>query len=233
MGKRIFAFSAALMICLVFFGCGKTPQEPDPQDTVSTTTLPPETEDSLLPKDGYYIFQSTVTEFDCYLRLESLSGTLYMMNVPTQVTLLDDKITWLDAEGLECSYDYTYKNEKLSFDTEELKFVLKYVGEELPQKYMPVLPPAGRYIVSSVSVNGDMLIYDEEAEELLTISEDGTGSFYFSENQHTVQLTEDSLLIDGEPMPFSYYPEGGDSPILLLLWMNEDADSIALRPVEK
>ncbi|MBQ8910727.1 MAG: hypothetical protein IJY91_06795 [Oscillospiraceae bacterium] len=233
MGKRIFAFSAALMICLGLFGCGKTPQEPDPQNTVSTTTLPPETEDSLLPKDGYYIFQSTVTEFDCYLHLESLSGTLYMMNVPTQVTLLDDKITWLDPEGLECSYDYTYKNEKLSFDTEELKFVLKYVGEELPQKYMPVLPPAGSYMVSSVSVNGDMLIYGEETEDLLTISEDGTGSFYFAKNQHAVQLTEDSLLIDGKPMPFSYYPEGGDSPILLLLWMNEDADSIALRPVEE
>ena len=218
----------ALSLCLFLFGCGSKTNIPNSTAPESTTLPKAEETEKLLPKDGYYVSE-TLPDASYYISLENLSGNFYMMNMPFAITLQDGLMI---SENNQDGVKYTYKNEKLTFEFEETKFTMKYVGDTLPEKYVPAQPPAGSYAVSSVgTVDGSMEIYSELTDEILTLAEDGTGTFLFAEQQHEILLQDYVLLVDGEPIGYSYYPEGGETPILMLLWANEEAGSIALRPV--
>lgn len=221
---RSLALWIALISCLFLFGC--TPKAED-TDKETTTAPTEEAVEDLLPKDGYYVYEAT-SEAVYYMHLQDQAGAIYMMNVPTEFTLQDGLLFAADSED---GIAYTYKNEKFSFEIDDTRFSMKYVGDALPEKYAPTMPPAGSYAVSSISVNGDMQIYGEETTEILELSEDGSGTFLFAEQQHEILLQDGILLVDGEPIGFSYYPEGGDTPILMLLWAKDDAYTIALQPV--
>jgi len=226
---RALAIFAVLLSCVILFGCAPKTEDQE-QSTPETTTLPKEeVVEDLLPKDGYYV-QENMTETVCYMHLQDQSGNFFIMNMPLAVTLWDG-LLYIDSNEEDAVY--SYKNEKLTIEVEETKFTMKYVGAALPEKYQPILPSAGTYAVSSISSGGNMEIYGTETDEILELFEDGTGTFYYGDQQHQLLLQNGILTVDGEPMGFSYYPEGGDTPILLLLWSGEDADSIALRPVEK
>ncbi len=223
--RRILLSLTLLLICFTLFGC--KPDTDNQQQEPQTTENNEDVTEPELPPDGYYLFQDQLNSNSNYMHLQGQTGTLYMMNLPIDVTLQDGKISANGEDGVE----YTYKNNKITFEIYENKITLKHIGEELPEKYIPIMPPAGSYAVSSISVDGDMLIYGEETDEILVLSEDGSGTFFFAEKQHSILLQDGTLSVDGEPMGFSYYPEGGDTPILMLLWASEDAYSIALRPV--
>ena len=227
MKLRMLPFFIVLLSCFILFGCAPKAENPN-HTSPETTTLPEaQAEENLLPKDGYYVQENTADTV-YYMHLQEQTGVFYIMNLPTEITLQDGLLFTPDSpEGVA----YTYKNDKLTVEIDENKFSMKYVGTELPEKYQSILPPAGSYAVSSISVNGDMQIYGEETDEILMLSEDGTGTFLFDGTQHSILLQEGILSVDGQPIGFSYYPKSGDAPVLMLLWANEEAFSIALRPV--
>ena len=224
--KRFLLPLALLCICIVLFGCNPEPNVQQQQTQNATESGENATEPEL-PPDGYYLYQDSLSNNTLYMHLQDQEGALYMMNLPIAVTLQDGKISADGGDGVE----YTYKNDKITFEYGETKISLKYLGETLEDKYKPIMPPAGTYAVSSISVNGDMEIYGAETDEILELAEDGTGTFYFAEKEYAIQLQDSVFTVDGEPIGFSYYPESGESPILMLLWSSEEAYSIALRPV--
>lgn len=228
MKSYIVSLLIALSLCLFLFGCGNKTEIPNSTAPESTTLPKAEDSEKLLPQDGYYVSE-TLSDASFYIYLEDLSGKFYMMNLPFEITLQDGLMI---SENNQDGVEYTYKNEKLTFEFEETKFTMKYVGDTLPEKYIPAQPPAGTYAVSSVGgVDGSMDIYSELTDEILTLAEDGTGTFLFAEKTYEILLQDYVLLVDGEPIGYSYYPEGGETPIWMLLWANEEAGSIALRPV--
>ena len=74
-----------------------------------------------------------------------------------------------------------------------------------------------------------MNLYGAVTSEVLTIAQDGTGTFVFGDRQYAVILRDGVFSVDGETIGYTYYPE---EAMLMLLWGKEDADTIVLRPVE-
>lgn len=224
-----------LCLCVLLFGCGQEPTEPKREFSKPTHSTAPATEPvtepiaeaALLP-DGYYLlYQDMASPNMVYMHLQDQAGELYMMNVPVAVTLQEGKLCADGAEGME----YTYNSKILTLQHSGTEIVLKYIGPALPEEHKPVMPPAGTYAVSSVGENGNVQFYSQVTEEVLTLSQDGTGSFFFAGQQYDILLQGSTLTVNGKPIGFSYTVLSEEEAMLMFLWPNEGADSIVLRPI--
>ena len=202
--KKFSALFLLLCMCVSLFGCNSD---------VSETELPP---------DGYYVYEDPSI---LYMKLQGQDGELYVINQPVPIQLRNGR---LYANGND-SGPYTYKNNVISFQMNDMEVELTYQGEMMGDAFKPAVPPAGTYAVSSVGLNGSVNFYGAVTDEVLTISQDGTGTFVFADQQYAVALRDGVFAVDGEAVGFSYSPDEG---MLMLLWGKEDADTIVLRPIE-
>lgn len=92
---------------------------------------------------------------------------------------------------------------------------------------------AGTYAITSIGlIDGGSNYYNANTKQLLTIREDGTGSFYFKETHYDITFEKEVLMINGQQLPYRYIPGSeNDEPLLMLYWYRDGTTSIALRPV--
>ena len=202
--KKFSALFLLFCVCVTLFGCGGDVAQ------------------AQLPKNGYYVYEESSM---FYMKLQGQDGVLYVLNQPLPIQLRDGML-YVDGED---SMPYTYENDVFSVQMDNMKLELTYEGETLEEALAAAVPPAGTYAVSSVSLNGNMNLYGAVTSEVLTIAQDGTGTFVFGDRQYAVILRDGVFSVDGETIGYTYYPE---EAMLMLLWGKEDADTIVLRPVE-
>lgn len=92
---------------------------------------------------------------------------------------------------------------------------------------------SGTYVITSTNTMDGVTHYvQDNTDQVLTIHEDGTGSFYFKEVYYDITFEKEMLVINGQQLPYRYIPGSEtDEPLLLLYWYRDETTSIALRPV--
>lgn len=92
---------------------------------------------------------------------------------------------------------------------------------------------AGTYAISSTgTITGGSNYYSDDTKQVLTICEDGTGSFYFKEVRYDITFEDEVLTVNGQQLPYRYIPGSeNDKPMLTLYWYRDGISSIILRPV--
>jgi hypothetical protein len=94
---------------------------------------------------------------------------------------------------------------------------------------------AGTYAVTNIGLtDGGSNYYNANTDQILTIREDGTGSFYFKQTHYDITFEKEVLVVNGQQLPYRYIPGSeNDEPLLILYWYRDGTTSISLRPAPK
>lgn len=216
--------------------------EPTTQPTAVPTTVP-ETEPVLSAQPGYYVLESGMSE-GVFLEEEDIAWAkmyLYLGTDGTGVISVMGQgldITWDDAslilEGAEAPYSLGEGTLFLQEDADA--FVFRYIGQELPPEYLPVIP-VGFYAVSSVSRDGDLSFYGaiDPANGYIRIREDYSGELFFDGEIREFTADETFLSFGSEQVPYQYMTveqTGDTDPMLLVAFYEETVTTIIFRPAE-
>lgn len=125
-----------------------------------------------------------------------------------------------------------------TFDTVPMEFT--YIGDALPEDYLPDPPAPGVYCVSSVGYNGNTSFYGSYSKDngYLELLEDGTGTLVFDDESYPFLMVGMEAAFDGWSLVLMDLGDdgSGDPPLLMGYTTTYDcpieADSIAFRLLE-
>lgn len=242
----------ALLLALTLAACA-------PRDTPSPTeeTTPPTTEATEPPttqatepasqiRVGYYLLAEVyedgetvrgeeVDALQYYLLVrEDNTGTISMMGMAFEMEWNESQII---VDGIPTTY--TMDGDDLILDMDKFsRFTFRFNGDVLPESYRSTLPPTGFYVVSSISVSGNITFYgapDPENGYLELYEGSETGCLYLDGEEQDITWDRDYIYAGEEAIPYFYQSAEsiGDTDGLLMLYFPDRETSVALRPVEK
>lgn len=96
---------------------------------------------------------------------------------------------------------------------------------------------AGCFVVSSVSVDGDITFYNtlDPDNGYIELYEDGTGVFFWENTTRSITWDHDSISLgDGERCLATYLPpeKTGDTTAMMGVFLLDEGISLVLRPAE-
>ena len=143
----------------------------------------------------------------------------------------EDKEIGAEAEEEIDEYDEDMILTWVTEDEQSGTMCFNTVKEEEPTEDETL--SAGTYAISSTgTLDGGSNYYSDDTKQVLTIHEDGTGSFYFKEVRYDITFEDDVLTVNGQQLPYRYIPGSeNDKPMLTLYWYRDGISSIILRPV--
>lgn len=214
--------------------------EPATQPATQPSTEP-ETQPVQLTQPGYYVADSYMEEgtFLDEAYLLELRMYLFLQEDGTgQMSVLGQgmDITWnetsLIMDGSEA--DYTLGDGTLIIQEGLNCVVFRYVGQELPEEYLPVLP-VGFFAVASVGRDGNVAFYPtvDPANGYIRIREDHTGELFFDDQLREFTMDEVAVYLDGESAMYQYIPtsvSGDTEDLLMVIFYGDTVTSIAFRP---
>lgn len=138
-------------------------------------------------------------------------------------------ITYKPFEEYEDDLTLTWVTEDDQYGTVQFDIV----EEEEPAEDTSL--SAGTYAVTNIGLtDGGSNYYNANTDQILTIREDGTGSFYFKQTHYDITFEKEVLVVNGQQLPYRYIPGSeNDEPLLMLYWYRDGTTSISLRPAPK
>lgn len=196
-------------------------------------TLPEEYVQSVL-RPGFYIPEEG--EFDslmCYAELrEDGTGEFSIMGMAQPIEWEPTKFYFGDM--IVCATETGFSM------TDSVTSHFRYVGDELPEGYLPDPPAPGVYAVSSIGHQGNMTFHNTLTRDngYLELTEDNTGTLVFEEESYPFVLVGLEAVFDGWSMvlvDMSGQDTGG--PAMVVGYTTAatcpiEADSIAFRLLE-
>ena len=229
--------------------------EPTTQPTTVPPTVPPtvpETEEVAPPELPEDVQLTARYSFVYDLDSNTAEGTFldeeYLLELRMYLFLQEDgtgqmsvlgqgmDITWnetsLIMDGSEA--DYTLGDGTLIIQEGLNCVVFRYVGQELPEEYLPVFP-VGFFAVASVGRDGNVAFYPtvDPANGYIRIREDHTGDLFFDDQLREFTMDEVALYLDGESAMYQYIPtsvSGDTEDLLMVIFYGDTVTSIAFRP---
>ncbi len=197
-------------------------------------TLPDEYLQPIL-KPGFYISEGE--EFDslmCYAELrEDGTGEFSIMGMARPIEWEPTKFYFGDL--IVCATETGF-----SMTEDGLTSNFCYVGDALPEGYLPDPPAPGTYYISSVGYQGDMSLFGAPDPDRngLVLNDDGTGVFAFRGEQYPLTWEGSMARLEGgySLMLVDMGDQGEDPPLVFGYVMEVEcpieADSIAFRLLE-
>ena len=204
-----------------------------PDDLVCTysATLPDEYLQPIL-RPGFYIpVDGEYASMLCYAELrEDGTGDLSVMG-------LDLPIKW-EATKFYLSDLIACATEEGFVIGEGTPMEFTYIGDALPEGYMPDPPAPGTYCISSVGWVGDTTFYSSYSRDngYLELREDNTGTLVFEDQSYPFVLAGPEAVFDGWSMllvDMSAQDTGGPAMVVGYTYDGViEAESIAFRLLE-
>ena len=226
MKRLLCGLLAALMLC----GCTALPAG---TSVPPTTTVPATTAGPAL-KAGYYIYDGEYrndTQLH-FLISEDGTGYLSMLGIRAELTWTPDgEILGLGGDPMS----FTPTADGMLWDGERFT----WVGERLPEGFIPDPPAPGVYAVSSVGLDGDVDFYGKLSRDngYLEIREDGTGVMAFDGTEYPFTLEGTTAHFDGFSLMLldrSGQDTGGEDMVMVYVTAGPiRADSIVFRKLEE
>ena len=224
MKRLLCAVLAALLLC----GCAAAPAGTSaPETTVPVTTSGP------VLKPGFYICDWEQGDgIPLYFRLfEDGTGYLSMLAAEADLTWTPDgTILGITNDG----WSVTPTADGMLCDGEEFT----WVGDSLPEGFIPEPPAPGVYAVSSVSRDGDLDFYGSFTRDngYFELKADGTGILAFDDAEYPFTMEGTIAKFDGwDLMLLDMSDQDTGGPAMVMVYVMDgplNADSIAFRKLE-
>lgn len=207
-----------LLACLLLCGCTAVP--------VPETTSGPQL------KPGYYIpEEEEYASMLCYAELrEDGTGEFSIMGMAQPIEWEPTKFYFGDM--IVCATETGFSM------TDSVTAHFRWVGDTLPEGYLPDPPAPGVYAVRSVGFNGDTSFYGALSRDngYLELGEDGTGTLVFDGEEYPFVTVGMEAVFDGWSMvlvDMSGQDTGGPAMIMGYTYDGViEAESIAFRLME-
>lgn len=206
---------------------------PDDLNCTYSKILPDEyLQPVLLP--GFYVPEAEeLAGLMCYAELrEDGTGVFSVMGQTEPIECEPTKFYFGDLIACATETGFTM--------TDVYTYNFRYVGNELPEGYLPDPPAPGIYCISSVGFNGDTSFYGSLSKDngYLELGEDGTGTLVFAGEAYPFVTVGMEMVFDGWSMVLMSMPDldSGDPPLIMGYTTAAscpiEANSIAFRLLE-
>ena len=172
---------------------------------------------------------------------EELSGTLLYIQLRENgtgcmsVLGMTGELTWTPAGAEFGEMTITPTSGGLLADYEAFEFI----GESLPEGYLPDPPAPGVWVASSVGQDGNVSFYGAPSKEngWFELWEDGTGVLVYEDIEYPFTLEDTIARFDGWSVMLmdagEGLPEGENMAVIYITEGPIEADSIAFRKLEE